>query len=86
MARLLLSSTCTDFSFRGTSHLLHAVLTFLALFSGSSFPGVQTVSLQSVFGLEFLGVVQGVVDQSEPAGASTAKVGLEAEGKNYIGS
>ena len=43
-----------------------------------------THSCQSVFGLEFLGEVQGVVDQTEASGLATSKVGAEAEDEDHI--
>ena len=43
------------------------------------------LSDESVLGLELLGVVHGVVDQSKASGLAASKVGLEPEGEDTVG-
>ena len=48
---------------------------------------VKTAHLadQSVFGLELLGEVHGVIDKGEPGRLATSEVGLEAEDEDPVG-
>ena len=82
---LLLGSSGADLGLGRAAHLLHAVLTLLALLAGGSLPLVQAVSLQAVLGLELLRKVERVVDERKAAGAAAAKVGLQAEAEDDVG-
>ena len=42
------------------------------------------LSEKSVFGLEFLGEVHGVVDEAETSGLTATEVGLEAKGEDPV--
>lgn len=83
VANLLLGGL-TNLSLGGTTNLLHSVATFLALFAGLFLDFYKTVTLQAVFGFEFLGEIQSVVDQSEASGAATTESCTETEDKAYI--
>lgn len=82
---LLLCRSSTDLGLGRAAHLLHSVLSFLALLTGGSLALVEAVSLESVLGLELLCVVEGVVDERKAARSAATKVGLEAEAEDDIG-
>jgi hypothetical protein len=43
------------------------------------------LSQKSVLGLELLSEIHSVVDEAEPSGLATSKVGLEAKGEDPVG-
>jgi len=78
----LLSST--NFSFLGSSDLLHSVLSLLSLFARYLLFLVHTLSSKSVLGLEFLEKIHVIIHQGESSGLSTTKVCAEPETSNDI--
>ena len=50
-----------------------------------NYPSSTNLSDKAVLGLELLGEIHGVVDQTEPGGLATSEVGLEPECENSVG-
>ncbi|GMR48695.1 hypothetical protein PMAYCL1PPCAC_18889, partial [Pristionchus mayeri] len=70
---------------RGTEGLLLSVLSLLALLATSSLDLLEgAVGDESVLGLELLGQVEGVVDESESDALSTSELATESEGNDQI--
>lgn len=82
--RNLLLGGLTNLGLGGTTDLLHSVATFLTLFTGLFLDFHKTVTNQTVFGFEFLGIVQGIVDQGKASGTTTTESGTETEDKAHI--
>ena len=74
-----------DLGLLRTSHLLHSVLSLLALLAWHTLGLGEAVSCQSILWLELLGKVKSVVDESKTAALSTTEHGAEAEAEDHIG-
>merc|ERR1712013_950779 len=69
-----------------SANLLGSVLPFLLLLTAGLCLGLDdSLSDKAVLGLELLGEIHGVVDQTEPGGLATSEVGLEPERENSVG-
>merc|ERR1712002_1365647 len=81
---LLLSSS--NLGLGSAAHLLSSVLPFLLLLTAGLGLGLDdSLSDKAVLGLELLGEIHCVVDQTEPSGLATSEVGLEAECEHPVG-
>lgn len=76
----------SDLGLLGAAHLLHAVALLLALLASLLLLQVESVTLQAMFGLELLGKVECVVDESETGRLAATEVGAEAEDEAHVGS
>ena len=76
----------TNLGLLRAAHLLHSVLSFLALLSGPLFASQQSIADKSVFGLKLFRILQCVVDERKTAGLTATEGGLEAKAKDQIGS
>lgn len=83
--RRLLLGGLANLCLGGAAHLLATVALLLALLARLLHLQVQTVTLQTVLGLELLGKVQRVVDQREAGRLAAAEVGAEAEHEAHVG-
>merc|ERR1719336_2980578 len=85
MSCLLLASS--NLGLGNTTDLLGSVLSFLLLLSASLGLGLNnSLSNESILGLELLGKVHCVVDEGESGGLATSEVSLEPEGEDSVGS
>lgn len=75
----------SDLCLLRAADLLHSVLAFLALLACDLLHLEESVTGESVLGLELLGEIQCIVDESEAGRLATAEVGLEAEDEHDIG-
>ena len=74
----------TDLALFGTPDLLLPVLPLLPLLLGDLGDGHEPLPDKSVLGLELLGKVEGVVDQSKSSCLTTLEVGSESKGEDKI--
>merc|ERR1719232_742652 len=85
MSCLLLASS--NLGLGNTTDLLGSVLSFLLLLSTGLGLGLNnSLSNESILGLELLGKVHCVVDEGESGGLAASKVCLEPEGEDSVGS
>jgi hypothetical protein len=71
--------------FLGTSEFLGTILSFFALFSASLFNGQESLSNETVFGLEFLDDISVVVNEGKASGFATTKSGTESKSDDVLG-
>lgn len=82
-----LLSSSSDLGLLGTPDLLHSVLPLLLLFPGDLGDLFEdTLSHQSVLGLELLSEVHGIIDEGESGALAATEVGLETEGHDTVRS
>merc|ERR1711954_528721 len=82
---LLLLASLANLGLGCSPHFVHPVLPLLFLLPAHLGLGFSnTLSDQSVLGLELLSKVHGVVDKGKPGGLSTSELGLETKGENSV--
>jgi hypothetical protein len=68
-----------------SADLLHSVLAFLTLFASDSLDAVESVTSETVFWFELLGVIQCIVDKGESGRLAASEVCSESEDEADIG-
>lgn len=69
-----------------SAHLLHSILTLLALLASRSiFLAQQSIANQPMAWLELLGIVDRVVDQAKAGGLAATELCLKAKAKHMVG-